>query len=75
MVIFGNLIGCTLLFNVFLSRMILLYTRSARIEATVRITATTMPAMAPRARADMDFGILGLADAGRGAEVVASAPS
>lgn len=75
MVIFGDLIGCTLLFNIFLSRMILLNTRSARIEATVRITATTMPAMAPGARAGMDLEILGLADAGRGPEVVAGAPS
>lgn len=55
--------------------MILLNTSSARIEATVRITATTMPAMAPGARAGMDLEILGLADAGRGADVVAGAPS
>ena len=71
MVIFGNLISCTSLFNLFLSRTSLLYTRSARIKATARITAMTMLAMAPGPKFDKDLETLGLADAARGAEVVA----
>ena len=74
MVISLNLIGCPSLFNLFLARTFCPYTRSPRIKATARITAMTMPAMAPGAKADTDLETLGLADAGRGAEAVAGSP-
>ena len=68
---FVEITGCASRFRLPLTRMILQLMRQPK--AMARMTATTMPAMAPGAKADEDFEIPGLAGAGRVDGVVAGA--